>query len=52
MDVDSHVACGQLVILTGDQTYVRDGVFDPQAMIVLLRSEMEKALDELLRQAT
>ena len=37
---------GQLVILTCDDACMRDGIFDPDEMIALLRAETEKALAE------
>ncbi len=46
MDVESFLSKGQLVILTSDEAYMREAAFDPDAMIALLRSETEKALDE------
>jgi PAS domain S-box-containing protein len=46
MDVQPYLDRGQLVILTGDQTYVQAGVFDPDRMIALLQSETERALAE------
>ena len=46
MDVQPYLDREQLVILTGDQTYVQAGVFDPDRMIALLQSETERALAE------
>ena len=46
MDVQPYLDRGQLDILTGDQTYVQEGTFDPDRMIALLRSETERALAE------
>ncbi|MFQ6079806.1 MAG: MEDS domain-containing protein, partial [Thermodesulfobacteriota bacterium] len=40
------LASGQLVILTRDDAYMREGVFDPDGMIALLRGETERALAE------
>jgi PAS domain S-box-containing protein len=37
---------GQLAILTANESYTRGGIFDPDAMISLLRAETERALDE------
>src|SRR6056297_782562 len=37
---------GQLVLLTGDESYLEGGTFDPDAMIDLLEKETEKALDQ------
>ena len=44
LEVEPYVANGQLVILTRDQAYMREGVFDPDGMIELLRAETEQAL--------
>jgi PAS domain S-box-containing protein len=46
LDVEAWLDRGQLLILTHQDAYTRDGVFDPQAMITLLRKEVEQALDE------
>jgi hypothetical protein len=46
LDVDPYLASGQLAILTWDETYIREGVFDPEAMITFLRVETERALAE------
>jgi len=46
LDVAPYLARGQLAILTRDETYMRNGVFDPQGMIALLRSETAQALAE------
>jgi len=37
---------GQLRFLTPDEAYVREGAFDPQAMIALLRAETQDALEQ------
>lgn len=37
---------GQLLFLTRDDAYTREGVFDPHRMISLLRQETQQALDE------
>ena len=41
---EPYLESGQLVLLTQDQSYVRGGTFDPDAMIDLLEEETEKAL--------
>jgi len=41
-----YLASGQLSILTYDETYTREGTFDPERMIALLRDETERALSE------
>ena len=46
LSVESYVDRGQLTVLTADDAYMRDGVFDPDAMIALLRTETERALTE------
>ncbi len=46
LDVESYLAKGQLGIFTSDEAYMRDGVFDPDGMIEVLRTETERALDE------
>jgi PAS domain S-box-containing protein len=46
LSVESYVDRGQLVFLAADDAYVRDGVFDPDAMIAMLREETERALGE------
>ncbi len=46
LDVRAAEDSGQLVFLTGDESYTREGVFDPQAMVALLRGETQRALDD------
>jgi PAS domain S-box-containing protein/putative nucleotidyltransferase with HDIG domain len=46
VDADAYMQSGQLVILEVDAAYMREGVFDPDGMIQLLRSETDKALAE------
>ena len=46
MEVKPRLDSGQLAILTCDHTYLRGGVFDPEAMITLISAETEKALAE------
>jgi PAS domain S-box-containing protein len=46
MDVESFLSKGQLVILTFDESYMREAAFDPDAMIALMRAETKKALHE------
>jgi len=43
---EPYLDSGQLLILTQDQSYVKGGEFDPDAMIDLLKSETKKALEE------
>jgi len=46
LDLEPHLTSGQLAILTRDDAYLREGIFDPEAMITLLRSETGQALAE------
>lgn len=46
IDVNALLQKGQLVILTAKDSYLRDGEFDPDRMIALLREETDKALAE------
>jgi hypothetical protein len=46
LDVESYLARGQLVILTCDDAYLQEGVFDPERMIALLQADTERALAE------
>ena len=43
---EPYLERGQLTILTRDDAYMREGVFDPDGMIALLRTETEQALAE------
>jgi KaiC/GvpD/RAD55 family RecA-like ATPase len=44
LEVEPYLARGQLCILTSADTYLGQGVFDPDAMVALLRSETARAL--------
>jgi len=44
MDIDSYLARGQLDIVTSASTYLRNGIFNPEAMIALIRAEIDRAL--------
>jgi PAS domain S-box-containing protein len=46
IDIESYQSKGQFSILTVDATYTREGVFDPERMIGLLRDKTQKALRE------
>ncbi len=46
VDAAPYLASGQLVIISSDEAYLRDGVFDPDGMITLLQTEMEQSLAE------
>jgi hypothetical protein len=44
VNIEPLLEKGQLVILTAKDAYLRDGEFDPDKMIALLREETDKAL--------
>jgi DNA-binding CsgD family transcriptional regulator len=44
LDVEPFLAHGQLAIVSRDETYMQQGVFDPDAMIALLRADTDQAL--------
>jgi len=46
LDPDPYLESGQLSVLTAQEVYLKDGVFDPDAMIALLRAETDQALAE------
>ena len=46
LDVEPYLASGQLAIFTRDDTCMREGIFDPERMVALLRAETERTLDE------
>jgi hypothetical protein len=46
LDVDPLIEAGQLVILTAKDAYLRDGEFDPDKMLALLREETDRTLAE------
>jgi PAS domain S-box-containing protein len=46
LEVEPYLSSGQLSVLTADNVYMREGAFDPDGMISLLRSETEQALAE------
>lgn len=46
LEVDPYLVRGQLTILTSDDVYLREGRFDPDRMIALVRTEAERALAE------
>jgi PAS domain S-box-containing protein len=43
---ESYLERGQLIILTVDETYMREGIFDPDNMIAFLRDQTKQALNE------
>lgn len=45
IDARAAEARGQLRFLTPDETYLREGRFDPPSMVALLREETQRALD-------
>jgi len=46
LDVEPYLARGQLTIVTSQDAYMQQGVFDPDEMIAFLRAETERALVE------
>ena len=46
LDVEPYLTRGQMVFLTSDETHVREGVFDPDRMIVQLQAQTDQALAE------
>ncbi|MFQ5822197.1 MAG: MEDS domain-containing protein, partial [Candidatus Heimdallarchaeota archaeon] len=46
LEIEPYLKSGQLSILTGDDTYLRDSRFNPEEMIALLRTKTEQALVE------
>jgi len=46
LDAESYLARGQLAMLSADDAYLKEGTFDPDGMIALLRAETEQALGE------
>jgi DNA-binding CsgD family transcriptional regulator len=46
LDVEPYLARGQMVFLTRDETYMQEGVFDPDRMIVELQAQTDQALAE------
>jgi hypothetical protein len=46
LDVEPYLASGQLTILTCGETYIREGVFNPEAVLTFLQAETERALAE------
>lgn len=46
VDVDLYLKSGQLRILTVSESYMKEGVFDPDSMIRLLKSETDNAIKE------
>jgi len=46
LDVEPYLARGQMVFLTSAETYMQEGVFDPDTMIALLQAQTDQALAE------
>jgi len=46
LDPEPYLERGQLSVLSAQDAYLKDGVFDPDAMIALLRAETDQALVE------
>ena len=45
-ETESYLERGQLIIFEVGQTYMQDGIFDPDGMIAMLRDQTEQALNE------
>ena len=45
-DIDKYLKSGQLELLTKSEAYLKDGYFDPDRMIELLKQVQEKALKD------
>jgi hypothetical protein len=48
---ERNICRGQLSVLGSDESYVHGGVFEPERMMALLRSETERAAGKLHRPA-
>jgi len=46
LDVEPYLTSGQLTIVTSQDAYMQQGVFDPDEMIAFLRAETERTLAE------
>jgi DNA-binding CsgD family transcriptional regulator len=46
LDVEPYLARGQMAFLTIAETYMHEGVFDPETMIALLQEQTDQALAE------
>lgn len=46
LDVESHLASGQLRLLTTDVAFMREGAFNPEGLLALLEGETRQALAE------
>jgi DNA-binding CsgD family transcriptional regulator len=46
LDVEPYLARGQMVFLTIAETYMQQGLFDPDTMITLLQAQADQALAE------
>jgi PAS domain S-box-containing protein len=46
IDIDRYLLSGQFEILTKDEAYLKDGYFDPDRMIALLKEVELKAIEE------
>jgi PAS domain S-box-containing protein len=45
-DVENYITSGQLVILRKEETYLKDGFFDPDRMIQLVKTAEREAMEE------
>ena len=46
VETEAYLESGQLIILEVGQTYMREGIFDPDSMIALLGDQEEQALNQ------
>lgn len=46
LDLEPYLTRGQMMFLTSDETHVREGVFDPDRMLVQLQAQTDQALAE------
>lgn len=46
LNPEPYLESGQLSVLSAEEMYTKDGVFDPDAMIALLKAETDQALAE------
>ncbi len=46
LDTSKYLSSGQLVIADTRDTYIRDGVFDPERMLSMLKTETDRAIEQ------
>ena len=44
--LDTHIHSGQFIFLTPEETYFKQGYFDPDVMINMLREAEQNALEK------